>query len=92
MERRPARLRREDMSKRRVKFTFPQELVEQPIIYQLGRDFEVVPNIRRADVRDDMGWVVLELDGREEEIDRGLAWVTSMGVRVDPVSGDVIEG
>ena len=80
------------MSKRRVKFTFPQELVKEPVIYQLGRDFHVVTNIRRAEVRDDMGWVVLELDGDEEEIDRGLEWVTSKGVRVDPVSGDVIEG
>ena len=80
------------MSKRRVKFTFPQELVKEPVIYQLGRDFHVVTNIRRAEVRDDMGWVVLELNGDEEEIDRGLEWVTSKGVRVDPVSGDVIEG
>ena len=45
-----------------------------------------------ADVRDDMGWVVLELEGEDEEIARGLEWVTATGVRVDPVSGDVVEG
>ena len=80
------------MGKQRVKFTFPAGMIKDPIIYLLGRDFNVVTNIRRADVREDMGWVVLELDGDETEIERGLEWVGSTGVRVDPVSGDVIEG
>ncbi len=80
------------MGKQRVKFTFRGALVKEPIIYSLGRDFKIVTNIRRADVQEDMGWVVLELDGDETEIKRGLEWVSSTGVRVDPVSGDVIEG
>ena len=80
------------MAKQRVKFTFPTDLVTEPIIYELGRKFQVVTNIRRADVREDMGWVVLELDGEDPEIARGIEWVSSMGVRIDPVSGDVIEG
>jgi ABC-type methionine transport system ATPase subunit len=80
------------MATRRVKFTFPTELVTDPIIYELGHRFKVVTNIRRADVRDDMGWVVLELEGSEDEVANSLEWVTSTGVRVDPVSGDVIEG
>ncbi len=80
------------MGKQRVKFTFPTTMVKEPVIYRLGHDFNVVTNIRRADVREDMGWVVLELDGEDSEIERGLDWVGSTGVRVDPVSGDVIEG
>ncbi len=80
------------MATKRVRFTFPLGLIKQPVIYQLGQDFEVVTNIRRADVRDDMGWVVLELEGEDEVIDDGLKWVTSTGVRVDPVGGDIIEG
>ena len=80
------------MSKQRVKFTFPTNLVTRPVIYELGHQFQVVTNIRRADVREDMGWVVLELEGDDPEIVRGIEWVRSMGVRIDPVSGDVIEG
>ena len=80
------------MVKKPVKFTFPQELITEAVIYQLGRKFEIVTNIRRADVREDMGWVVLELEGEDDEIERGLEWVTSTGVRVDPVGGDVLEG
>ena len=80
------------MAIRRVKFTFPPGLITEPIIYRLGQKFNVVTNIRRADVREEMGWVVLELDGEEAEVERGLEWVTQMGVRIDPVSGDVVEG
>ena len=80
------------MGKTRVKFTFLSELLKEPIIYQLGQNFNVVTNIRRADVGEDVGWVVLELDGEASEIQRGLDWVSAIGVRVDPLSGDVIEG
>ena len=80
------------MANKRVRFTFPTQLITEPVIYQLGQKFRIVTNIRRADVREDMGWVVLELEGEEEEIDRGIEWVSATGVRVDPVGGDVIEG
>ncbi len=80
------------MAKRQVMFTFPEELIKEPIIYNLGHQFRVVTNIRRADVSENKGWVVLELEGEESEIDQGIAWVLSRGVRVDPVIGDIIEG
>ena len=80
------------MATKRVKFTFPQELIKEPVIYKLGVDFGIVTNIRRADIRDDMGRVVLELEGESNVVDEGLAWVISTGVRVDPIAGDIIEG
>jgi hypothetical protein len=80
------------LAKQRVKFTFPQELIKEPVIWRLGRDFDLVTNIRRADVTADRGWVVLELEGEMEEIERGVNWVVEKGVRVDPVAGDIVEG
>ena len=80
------------MIRRRVMFTFPQELIKEPIIFNLGQQFNVISNIRRADVSEDKGWVVLELEGEENDIEQGIAWVTSKGVRVDPVIGDIVEG
>src|SRR3989304_4568938 len=59
------------MAKQRVKFTFPQELITLPIIYELGKQFNIVTNIRRADVTEDRGWGVLELAGEREESERG---------------------
>lgn len=80
------------MSVRRVKFTFPEDLIKEPIIYLLGQQFQVITNVRMADVDERTGWVVLELEGEVAEIDRSIAWAQERGVRVDPVSGDVVEG
>ncbi len=77
---------------KRVKFTYEQEMIKEPIISMLCKDFDLVTNIRRADVREDMGWVVLEIEGEEDEIQKALDWVATKGVRVDPISGDVVEG
>ena len=74
------------MLRRRYIFTFPTKKVTEPVIYNLCKDFEIETNIRRADVREDTGWVILELKGTEEEIEKGLNWVASKGVRVDSIS------
>ena len=76
----------------KVRFTFLDRLIKEPVIYRVGRDFEVVTNIRRADIQEGIGWVILELEGEQQCIDNALKWVRSMGVRVDPAVGDVVEG
>jgi hypothetical protein len=62
-----------------VRFTFPPELIREPIIYDLGQRFKVVANIPRADISGDKGWVVLESEGEVDDIERGIAWVTGKG-------------
>ncbi len=79
------------MASVRLKLTFPEELITEPIIYLVSRDFELVSNIRRADVREHMGWMVLSLEGDEDNIDAGIAWMQSRGVIVDPVEGDIVQ-
>jgi hypothetical protein len=72
-------------------FTFGSAQVREPIIYNLGQQFNIITNIRRADLSEDAGWITLELEGEEADIEQGIAWVTSMGVRVDPMDGDITE-
>jgi len=74
------------MAKRRVMLTFSPETITEPIIYNLGQQFRIVTNIRQADLSGDKGWIVLELDGEDQDIEAGIAWVISRGVRVDPAS------
>ena len=74
------------MVKRRVMLTFPQELLKEPIIYNLGQQFNMVTNIHLADITADRGWLMVELEGEEKQIEDGLAWVMTKGVRVDPVA------
>ena len=76
------------MVKRRVILNFPQKLLKEAIIYNLGQQYNVATNIHLADITEDRGWLMLELEGEEEQIEDGLAWVMSRGIRVDPVTDD----
>jgi ABC-type methionine transport system ATPase subunit len=76
------------MSKRRVIFCFGEEHIPEPIIYNLGQQYNLVTNILRANISEDEGWITLELEGKEDDIEQGIAWVTSKGIRVDPVDGE----
>ena len=80
------------MAIKRVRFTFPEEQIKEPVIYRIGHEFNVVTNVRMADVDEKTGWVLLELEGEPSEIQRAIAWAQEHGVRVDPVAGDVVEG
>ncbi len=74
----------------RVKLTFPDELVREPIIARMVTELDIVPNIRRADVGEHSGWIICELDGDAATVDRALEWLRGEGVQVD-LLGDVIE-
>jgi hypothetical protein len=76
------------MASERVKFTFPPDLVNTPVIYNMGKEFGVVTNIRRANLSHDRGWVILEVVGTEEAIGKSLSWAKEQGVRVEPATAE----
>ncbi len=71
------------MATQRVKFTYPVDLVNQPVIYNMGKQFGVVTNIRRANIGHDRGWMIVEIHGEAEPIERALAWAREQGIRVE---------
>ena len=75
----------------RVKLIFPEELVRLPVLARMVREYDVEPNIRRANVEEDRGWILCELEGESAAVERGLAWLRDEGVEVD-LLGDVLEG
>lgn len=75
----------------RVKLTFPEELIREPVIARMVREFDVLPNIRRANVEEHVGWIVCELDGSDEAVEGAIGWLRDLGVQVDRL-GDVVEG
>src|SRR5205823_9610854 len=79
------------MPKLRLHLTFPEGLIQDPIIWRLGRQYDIITNIRRANVEESVGWVILEVEGTEEALDQGVGWMREMGVQVDRLSGDVVE-
>lgn len=71
------------MAKRRLKFIFPPDLITEPVVYHLGQDFRLTTIIRRGDVADDHGWVILDMEGTDEDIEKGLSWVREKGITVE---------
>lgn len=67
----------------RVRLTFPETLVREPIVHRLSTEHDVVCNIRRADVRDRTGWVILEISGGADDVAAAREWLEDTGVRVD---------
>ncbi|MBM2810250.1 MAG: FeS-binding protein [Chloroflexi bacterium] len=80
------------MAKRRVRLFFPPALITEPLVWSLGKHFDVVTNIRGGEIAGDSGWLYIELTGEDDELDRALQWTMDKGVRVDPVEGDIIAG
>ncbi len=78
------------MDKVRVKLTFPEELIQEPLLGRLVREFDVLPNIRRANVEDTVGWIVCEFDGENDAVESAIAWLQAKGVQVDRLE-DVVE-
>lgn len=75
----------------KVKLTFPESDVRRPVLATLVRQFDVDPNIRRADVEENRGWIVCEMDGQSAQVEAALEWLRTEGIAVD-LLGDVFEG
>jgi len=74
--------------KRRVKLTFPQNLIKEPVIFTMAKKYDVLPNIRRARVTDNMGEMILELEGEEANLERGIKSLTEQGIEVETIEGE----
>ena len=79
-------------TQQRLWLMYPPKLIKKPFIYEVGRKFKVVTNIRQASVTDEIGIVCLELDGARSEVDRAITWLEKNGVNVEPVEIGVIAG
>lgn len=79
------------MSKVMVHLIFPQKLIKEPVIYTMAKKFDVIPNIRRAKVTEEVGEMTLELDGTKENLEAGRRYLEKTGIKVKPVVGDIIE-
>ncbi|MFQ5506128.1 MAG: NIL domain-containing protein [Planctomycetota bacterium] len=72
---------------RLIHCTFPQKIMEEPLLYKLGKNFKVVPNIRGASITEDHGTMDLELQGTRAEIDRVIDYLRDRGVEVHVKDG-----
>jgi ABC-type methionine transport system ATPase subunit len=66
----------------RAEFTFPGSLKNEPIVWYLGKHFDIIVKILEASFSTDTGWAILVLDGSEKEINRAFDYLTSQGVNI----------
>jgi len=79
------------MPKRQLDLIFPEEMVKEPVIWEMSKKFDVIFNIRRAMVTETTGELVIELDGEDEILNGAIEWLRKKGVKVKPITHDVLE-
>jgi hypothetical protein len=73
---------------RKVFLTYPQKLIKEPIVYNLGKSFAVVTNIRGASVTDEIALVALLLEGEEAEVGRAIEFLQRSGIKVEALDDE----
>ena len=79
------------MAKKQLDLIFPEDLVKEPVIWEMSKKFDVIFNIRRARVTEITGELVIELDGEDKALDKAVEWLRKKGIKVKPVTHDVLE-
>jgi len=75
------------MSARKFFCTFPQALIQEPIIsHTIHAEYGVIPNIRAASITDMMAMVAVEIEGESEAIDRAVEYMRGRGVKVEELA------
>ncbi|RPJ06592.1 MAG: 4Fe-4S dicluster domain-containing protein [Deltaproteobacteria bacterium] len=78
------------MQKKRVVFSYPQHLVEQPVITRLVKDFDLTVNILRARITPkEQGRLVLEMTGKRSNLEAGINYIKELGVEIQSLAQDV---
>lgn len=67
----------------RVRFNYPPHLLDQPIIYDFGKKFDVEAKILEANVTPQEGRLLLSIRGKKEVVEQSLDWVSEQGVIVE---------
>jgi len=79
-------------TQQRLWLMYPPKLIKNPVVWEIGRRFKVITNIRQASVTDEIGIVCLEVDGKREDVKAAIKWLEKIGVNVEPVEIGVIAG
>lgn len=79
------------MSPKRLVLKFLAATSDQPIIYQLVKKYDLMINILKAVINPQKeGMMIVEINGQPEDYEKGLAYLSSVGVTIQPLSQDVV--
>jgi len=69
----------------KVELTFPSDLIGEPVLYVIGRDFRVIPNILEASFSTEMGWAIVTIEGDQEEVDKVFRYLCSKHIGIKKI-------
>lgn len=76
--------------KKTIVLTFKGTTWDQPIVYKLSKDFNLIFNIVKAKISPrEEGLLVLEITGTDEEYAKGIAYLKSFNIAIEPLEKDV---
>jgi len=81
-----------ETQKTRLWLMYPARLITRPVLHELSKSFDVITNLRQASVTEEIGIVSVELEGARGEVKRAIAWLEELGIKVEPVEINTIEG
>jgi L-aspartate semialdehyde sulfurtransferase ferredoxin len=74
------------MSRARLHLTFPEHFTSEPVIHRVGTEFDLVTNIRRANLDEERGgWIIVEVEGDDDRIADAVTWLAEIGLQVDRI-------
>ncbi len=77
--------------KKKFYLNYPQDAIKEPLIYLVGKNYDIITNIRSASVSNDIGIIAIELEGESQEIERAVKFLESKDITVEPIVLDVVE-
>lgn len=78
------------MSPKRIVLRFMAETSEKPIIYNLIKNYDLIVNILKAQINPRKeGTMILEIEGEPEQYTRGMEYLRSIGITIQPLSQEV---
>lgn len=70
---------------------FSAAQTEQPVVYRLIKNYDLVVNILKADINPQKeGYLVIEVEGERDKYEAGVDFVKNMGIIVDPLSESIL--
>ncbi|MHB1646432.1 MAG: NIL domain-containing protein [bacterium] len=77
--------------KKKFYLNYPQDVIKDPLIYLIGKNYNIITNIRSASISNDIGIIALEIEGESSDIEKAVKFLESKGVSVEPIVLDIVE-
>ena len=78
------------MTKKTVHLRFPPQQAQEPLIYKLVKEFDLVVNLLRARIEpNETGHAIIEISGSRSDINRALEFIRKSGVQTASLSSEI---